>query len=75
MTGAQLEAEYPDVVLVIRRVRRIGVLRLWRRVEPERWYVSLDNRTYHHVHEIDADRVERWQKEFGYEPPGQLRPR
>lgn len=52
-----------------RRVRRIGVLQLWRHATDDRWAVSLDNRTYHNFVEIPPDRVSRWLKEFDVVPP------
>jgi hypothetical protein len=50
--------------LIRYRVRRIGLLRLWRHPDRTRWAVSLDNRTYHHWFEIPPDRVARWRQEF-----------
>lgn len=50
--------------LVARRVRRIGLLRLYRHVTEEQWAVSLDNRTYHGWFLISGDRVAAWKKEF-----------
>lgn len=46
------------------RVRRIGVLQLWRHEREDCWAVSLDNRTYHNFVEIQPDRLARWLKEF-----------
>jgi hypothetical protein len=51
-----------------RRVRRIGLLQLWRHTDCTRWAVSLDNRTYHNFMEIPPDRVARWLKEFDVSP-------
>jgi hypothetical protein len=53
--------------VVAKRVTRIGVLKLYAHVlDPDRWAVSLDNRTYHNFYEILPDRQNAWLKEFGY---------
>lgn len=52
-----------------KRIRRIGVLTLWRHARDDRWAVSLDNRTYHHFVEIPLDRTDRWLKEFDIHVP------
>lgn len=44
---------------------RIGVERLWVHAVEERWAVSLDNRTYHHMMVILPNRLREWQRAFG----------
>lgn len=64
ITVKSLEGD-PEVLVVARIVRAIGVLRLWHRALTDTWYVSLNNRTYSHVHTIGADKLADWRKEFG----------
>jgi len=52
--------------LVSRRVARIGVLRLWFDPRESQWWVTLDNRTYHHAHgPIAPDKLPIWKRELG----------
>lgn len=59
----------PGARLLARRVARIGVLRLWYVEETDQLFVSLDNRTYHHVHgPVAPERVPAWLREFDLAP-------
>jgi len=48
------------VIVVLRRVWRIGVLTLER--DGDRWYVRCRNRTYEHRVEIARDKIDRWRR-------------
>lgn len=53
--------------LRLRRVYRIGVTQLWQHAhEPDRWAVSLDNRTYHQWFNIPPGRVTAWHRLLGF---------
>jgi len=54
-----------DWDLIKQRVKRIGVLRLWRHIsDADRWAVSLNNRTYNNFVEIHPDKLAAWKREF-----------